>query len=173
MTGFIAGIKYFNETVAKGDATKQIHFAKLSNNQTDYVNSGFEAGRGKAQAEALVKDGADVILPVAGGQTVDAINAIGSQKIKLIGVDTDQAQSYNANADLFLTSITKNIATAFEDIFAKVSNNTSKQINQSIKGFGETTEGTLENQLVGIVGESALGTELATLKAEAAKVTMT
>lgn len=104
---------------------------------------------------------AQIILPVAGGQTADAVAAIAkaSSNAKIVGVDTDQSKLYSGN---FLTSITKNISEAFTSIYSKVTGGT---VDASINGFGSTTVGTLTNHLVGIVGDNAILTDA--VKAEA------
>ena len=113
MVGFVAGIRYYNEHKDSGKAA--VTFAKFTTD-ADYTNSGFGAGDGRVKADHLVSEDADVILPVAGPQTADALAAIAASsradEIKAIGVDNDQSKLYTNGNTLLITSVRKNVRKA-------------------------------------------------------------
>lgn len=170
MTGFYEGVRYFNEVIfAKLDKTKfpkarKVKFA-LPGDFEQIISTGFNAGGGRAMATTLIDGGADVILPVAGSQTQDLITVIGgrqksdSDRIKIIGVDTDQKLAFTKNEGYFLTSIEKKIKDGILKVTKRILTAKNAQIpsglvdvniDDSIKGFGEDTVGTLNNNLVGV-----------------------
>lgn len=109
--GFLLGIAYKNAlTTDDKQKVKLIHF----NSPDDFQNTNFASGSdGVKRAEFLVKNGVDIILPVAGPQTEDAIRIIKENKVtkgvKIVGVDVDQSLAYSESKELFLTSIVKEI----------------------------------------------------------------
>ncbi len=152
MVGFVAGIKYYNDTKKP---EHKIGFSKFANDE-EYTNSGFSAGQGTSYANKLLSDGADIILPVAGPQTSDVISAINQNQkyngVKIIGVDTDQALQYPSDEDKFLTSIEKKLSLAIQKVWKKVIDPKNHQDStyEGVNGFGETTKGTLKNELTSI-----------------------
>lgn len=163
MKGFVEGIAYYNSLHPFTDTSSRkrtIEFVKLGTDSA-YTNTGFAVGGGKSNAEKLVTDGADVILPVAGPQTLDVINAINQstrKDIKIIGVDTDQSTMYDGSStpniatdnysEMFLTSVKKEVKTAFVNVYKVMTGDTS--LDDSFHGLGQTTVGDLDNQLVSI-----------------------
>ena len=113
MVGFVAGIRYYNEH--KDSGKDAVTFAKFAEDAL-YTDSGFAAGDGRVKADTLVNEGADVILPVAGPQTADALAAIDASsradEIKAIGVDNDQSKLYPNGATRLITSVRKNVRKA-------------------------------------------------------------
>lgn len=155
MVGFVYGAKYYNDTRAVGK--NAVAFAKIDKDE-DYTNSGFEAGKGATYAQKLIGDkadkagNADIILPVAGPQTSDVMTTIGdpNHRIKVIGVDVNQADVYGSGSDVakkkhFITSIEKQVKTAFVDIIKDKAN------------FGKTITGGLEKKWVGISNNTSNG----------------
>ena len=61
-------------------------------------------------------------MAVAGPQTADAIAAVKAAHTgaKVIGVDVDQANAYSTDADLFFTSIQKNIKATVKESLEKI-----------------------------------------------------
>ncbi|TCG11461.1 BMP family ABC transporter substrate-binding protein [Mycoplasma todarodis] len=152
MIGFISGVKYYNDTKKP---QHKIQFSKFAND-AEYTNSGFSAGQGTQYANKLLQGGADVILPVAGPQTSDVISAINQNEkykdVKIVGVDTDQALQYPSDENKFLTSIEKKLSLAVQKVWRKAIDpkNHQDQSYNGVNGFGETTIGTLENELTTI-----------------------
>ena len=74
--------------------------------------------------------GADVILPVAGAQTQDLIDAIKrsqrKDEVKIVGVDTDQSITYEGDKNLFITSITKNLRKAAYEGYKEITSNSTQ-----------------------------------------------
>ena len=96
-------------------------------------------------AQTYIDQNADVLLPVGGPIFLSAIEAIrdagDDSGIAMIGVDADLVETSSENADLFLTSILKGMATGVETV-----------ITQAAAGefTNEPYVGTLENDGVGI-----------------------
>ena len=66
----------------------------------------------------MVDEGADVVLPVAGkvGQGPAALAAeLGADKLKIIGVDTDQYATDPDHKGVYLTSVLKNVDSTTND----------------------------------------------------------
>ena len=72
--------------------------------------------KGKALANTFVGQGADVILPVAGGTGLGAAEVAqgSSGKVSIIWVDQDGCKSAAQYCDVFLTTVVKNITDAVE-----------------------------------------------------------
>lgn len=144
MVGFVYGAKYYNDTRATGK--NAVAFATLATD-ADYTNTEFEAGGGTVASNTLigsktnVAGNADVLFPVAGPQTADAITAIGdNNRIRVIGVDMNQADIYEASKKTyFITSVEKKVKEAFVAV--------SKKMTESL---GKTTIGGLNEKWVGI-----------------------
>jgi basic membrane lipoprotein Med (substrate-binding protein (PBP1-ABC) superfamily) len=82
----------------KWDATlkekRTVKFISLGA-QSSYFSGSYAVGDARLIVQQLLADGADIILPVAGPQVIDACAEIESQNspTKVIGVDTDQENS--------------------------------------------------------------------------------
>ncbi|MCV3743742.1 BMP family ABC transporter substrate-binding protein [Ureaplasma sp. ES3154-GEN] len=168
--GFQEGVKYANTLLAN----KQVPQANDKNVTKTWVQVGqatagesFESGawgpgEGKVATilSSLVSDGADLILPVAGGQTIDAVNTASTnttRPILVIGVDVPQEDNAALNkttnfADLnggksVLFSITKRVdlaaqalidnATKTTALTAKAEDNQFRLGTHSLVGFDE------------------------------------
>ena len=128
MKGFVSGVIYYNQQV-KAAAKPDVKIVKF-NTDADYLNSGFELGGGTEKADYLIDKGADVILPVAGAQTKDLIDAIKrsqrKDEVKIVGVDTDQSITYDEDKGLFITSITKNLRKAAYEGYKEITSNSTQ-----------------------------------------------
>lgn len=105
MDGFARGVKYYNE--AKGTDVKVLGWDMEKVDGT-CVDSFEDLDKGKQVTLAMMDQGADIIMPVAGpvgGGTIAAIEDRGSGLV--IGVDSDWALTYPDNADIVLTSVVK------------------------------------------------------------------
>jgi basic membrane protein A and related proteins len=142
MDGFYEGAMYYNEQ--NGTQVEVRGWDPEAQNGS--FTGGFEAGvDAKAMADTFIGQGADVLLPVGGPIFLSAAEAIRDQGadsgIVLVGVDADLYETSTENADLFLTSILKNMATGVETV-----------VNEAAAGEFSNTPyvGTLENEGVGI-----------------------
>jgi basic membrane protein A len=140
MDGAAQGIDYYNSE--KGTAVKLLGWDQAAQDGT-FIGS-FAAGTdSRAAAQNLIDQGADVLLPVGGPIFQSAVEAIrdSGANIAVIGVDADLTVTEPSAADLFLTSILKQISVAVEDVVMEAS-----------AGSLDTTRyvGTLENGGVGI-----------------------
>ena len=121
MDGFVWGVNYYNKQ--KGKSVKVLGWdpAKKEGLFTGNFNS---LDDGKAFAKNLNDEGADVVMPVAGkvGQGSAALAAeLGVDKLKIIGVDTDQYLTDPDHKGVFLSSVLKQVgsttATAVTEAF--------------------------------------------------------
>jgi basic membrane protein A len=144
MVAFESGINYYN--------TQNNANVALLGWQTDPANvmggEGIFADRfddpetGKAIAEDLFSQGCDIIFPVAGGTSMGAHQAALDNGLKAIGVDADQTQTEPELAEVYLTSVTKNIELA---VLLAIQHIHSGQFVGGKNWFG-----TLENNGVGL-----------------------
>jgi basic membrane protein A len=134
MDGLVAGVEQYNTD--NGTDVQVIG--------TDLFTGDFEnVENGRATTEALIQQGADIIMPVAGpvGQgTIEAIRAGGGDE-RIIWVDTDGCISVADACDLFLTSVKKNMDVAVHDAVVAASDGSFA---------GGIYTGTLENDGVDI-----------------------
>ncbi len=140
MSGFEQGVNWFNyyflgtdvtgnivdntiTTVdslmtAPGEKVRMVNFGRqwIDYSQkpidaTNWFTNSFTTGDAEDEAAILVEQlNANVIFPVAGGQTSDLLSIVSSLKsdTKVIGVDSDARNSYPAYSEYILTSATKN-----------------------------------------------------------------
>ncbi len=141
MDGFYDGVQKYNED--NGTAVEVLGWDKES--QTGTFAETFElGGQGTAVSEALIAQGADVIMPVAGPvgeETMAAAQAAGN--VLVVGVDSDayEQAKYAQYQGIILTSVLKGIsASVFDTIASTVDGSFSN----------EPYVGTLENDGVGI-----------------------
>jgi basic membrane protein A len=141
MKGFELGMDKYNE-----DNGTSVKLAGWSNASGEGLFTGdFEdQAKGRSTTEALLDQGADIIMPVAGPVglgSIEAIRARPDSNAKLIWVDTDGCVSVEDGCDLFLTSVMKNMDVAVKDVTLAASDGSFE---------GGTNQGTLENDGVGI-----------------------
>ncbi len=110
MDGYLAGVNYYNQQ--KGTNVEVIGW-----DGTDGAFTGnFESlDDGRAFAQNQVDEGADIIMPVAGpvGQGSAALaSELGTDRLKVIGVDSDAFEADAANSSVYLTSVLKRIDNA-------------------------------------------------------------
>jgi WD40 repeat protein/basic membrane lipoprotein Med (substrate-binding protein (PBP1-ABC) superfamily) len=105
MDGFALGVAYFN---AQKGAQVEVLGWDVARHDGLFTNNFDSPVDGRRLAEALLAEGADILLPVAGQASLGApaaIQAHGSGYV--IGVDTDWTVTYPEYAGLTLTSIEK------------------------------------------------------------------
>ena len=99
---------------------------------------------GRTFAQNLVDEGADIVMPVAGPVGLGSAalaSELGTDKLMIIGVDSDQFESDTANAGVYLTSVLKNMDVTTFNAIQSVVDGTFE---------GGVTVGTLENGGVGL-----------------------
>lgn len=118
MDGFADGVARYNQ--AKSKNVQVIGWNKQAQNGT-FAESFTAQDKGKSITDTLVAQGADVIMPVAGGTGLGAADvAKGSAgKVSVIWVDQDGCKSAEQYCDVFLTTVVKNIAGAVEEAATK------------------------------------------------------
>ena len=113
------------------------------------VNSFADAATGKADAQAAITNGADVIFHAAGGTGLGAIEACSEAGIYAIGVDSDQS---SVAPEVVLTSALKRVDTAVYDTVESLIDGTLEggvvTYDLSIDGVGIVTPGLLSDEAV-------------------------
>lgn len=167
MEGFAAGVRYYDQ---QKNAKVQVLGWDPEKKSGTFTNDFTNQAKGKTVTEALMNQGADVILPVAGSVGLGAAAAVqqhdqaGSGNfVYLIGVDTDWFVSAPQYKDILLSSVQKGIATSVEAV-----------IKQTVNGnfSGGNYLGTLKNNGVELAPfhefdskvPAALKSELDTIK---------
>jgi basic membrane protein A len=143
MDGFYFGVQYYNE---ENGTDVQVLGWDPANPDSGLFTGNFDSlDDGRAFAESLMDEGADIIMPVAGPVGLGSAAAIQERgDAWLIGVDNDWTQTAPEYADIVLTSVLKNMdATVFNHI----------QMLLNGEDPGPVIVGTLENDGVGIAGD--------------------
>ncbi|HEV7965473.1 MAG TPA: BMP family ABC transporter substrate-binding protein [Actinoplanes sp.] len=111
MDGFVDGVAYYNKQKSK--SVTVLGWDKAKQNGT-FAESFIDQNKGKSITNTFVAQGADVVMPVAGGTglgTGDVAKASGG-KVSVIWVDQDGCKSAAQYCDVFLTTVVKNISDA-------------------------------------------------------------
>lgn len=165
MDGFKQGVAHYNEV--KG--TKVEVLGAKGDDQSKWTMTGdfSDVAKGKTVSANFIKQGADVILPVAGPVGAGSGQAaLEAKDVYVIGVDTDWYKNakFDEFKSLILTSVQKNMSVAiFETIKAGV--------DGAFAG-GAAYVGTLSNKGVGISPEhdakwgAGIADEVAALEAD-------
>lgn len=115
MDGMLRGIEYYNEQ--KGASVQLLGWDGAEGLFTGNFDS---LSDGRDFAKNLNDEGADIVMPVAGpvGQGSAALAAeLGTDTLKIIGVDVDQYETDPDHAGVFLTSVLKRMdSTVFDAI---------------------------------------------------------
>lgn len=145
MDGYAMGVDYYNQ--AKGTDVQVLGWDMEKQEGMEVGN--FESlDDGRSFGEALLDDGADIIMPVAGPVGLGTLAVMVERGTgKLIGVDTDWAVQNPDKADYILASALKKI-----DVF--VYDSIEQVLNGTFKG-GENYVLTLENGGTGLGYSSA------------------
>jgi basic membrane protein A len=113
MDGFVDGVAYYNKQ--KNKNVQVLGWDKAKQNGT-FAESFTDQNKGKTITNTFVAQGADVVMPVAGGTGLgagDVAKASGG-KVAVIWVDQDGCNSAAQYCDVFLTTVVKNIKDAVE-----------------------------------------------------------
>jgi basic membrane protein A len=163
MDGFADGVAHYNQ--AKSKNVQVLGWSKTGQNGS-FTNDFVKQDAGKKVSDTLVAQGADVIMPVAGGAglgTAAAAQAAGG-KYAVIWVDVDGCESAQQYCSTFLTTVVKNIPDAVKDAVSKGAKGESLS---STPGF----LGTLENNGVSMAPYHDFDSKVpADLKAEIDKL---
>jgi len=114
MDGFVDGVAYYNKQKSKNVTV--LGWDKAKQNGT-FAESFIDQNKGKSITNTFVAQGADVVMPVAGGTglgTGDVAKASGG-KVSVIWVDQDGCKSASQYCDVFLTTVVKNISDAVKE----------------------------------------------------------
>ncbi|MDA9929910.1 BMP family ABC transporter substrate-binding protein [Alphaproteobacteria bacterium] len=136
MDGFYYGVAHYN--AQKGANVQVLGWNPQS--KDGLFTGNFESlDDGRAFAQNLYDEGADIVMPVAGpvGMGSAALaNELGVDSLKIIGVDADQTKTDSANAHVYLTSVLK-----------RMDKTVMQVIKQAMDGSfaGGMIVGTLEN----------------------------
>jgi basic membrane protein A len=139
MDGFVNGVTYYN--FVKGTDVTALGWDPAT--QEGLFTNNFESLEdGRAFAQNLLDEGADIIHPVAGPVGLGSAGlCTETGSCLIVGVDADQFLTDPANAGVYLTSVLKNIAVS---IF-----NTAVNVKE-LGSVGNTFLGTLANDGVGL-----------------------
>jgi basic membrane protein A len=141
MDGFVHGVEYYN---AQKGADVQVLGWNADTKEGLFTNNFESLDDGRAFAQNLYDEGADIVLPVAGpvGLGSAALAAeLGTDKLKIIGVDVDQYLTDPERQGVYLTSVEKKMdATVMQAIEAAMGDSFE----------GGVIVGTLENGGVGL-----------------------
>jgi basic membrane protein A len=107
MDGFVRGVDYYNEQ--KGTSVQVLGWDPGSSEGL-FTNNFESLDDGRAFAQNLYDEGADIVLPVAGPVGLGSAalaSELGTDKLKIIGVDVDQYLTDPEHASVYLTSVEK------------------------------------------------------------------
>jgi len=160
MDGFADGVTYYNQQKSKN--VQVLGWNKATQNGL-FANTFTSSATGKSLSDTLKAQGADVIMPVAGGTGLGTMQDAAAGKFAGIWVDTDGCTSTQYCAGL-LTSVQKNIADAVRDAVIRGAKGQSLAV-------ADGTIGTLANNGVAIAPFHDFDSKIdAGLKTEVAKV---
>lgn len=118
MDGFADGVAQYNK--AKGKDVKVLGWDKAAQNGS-FADSFIDQSKGKSIADTLVGQGADVIMPVAGGTGLGTAQVAkdSNGKLAVIWVDQDGCTSAAQYCEVFLSTVVKNIEDAVKQAVVK------------------------------------------------------
>ena len=158
MDGFVHGVNYYNEQ--KGTQVQVLGWDPATKEGL-FTNNFESLDDGRAFAQNLYDEGADIVMPVAGPVGLGSAalaDELGTDKLKIIGVDADLYLTDPEKKHVYLTSVLKNMdATVMAAIKAA----------QDGTFQGGVVVGTLDNNGVGLAPYHDMDAEVpAELKAE-------
>lgn len=123
MDGFVDGVAHYNQV--KGKNVQVLGWNKASQNGSFVPgqNAFTDQAAGKQLSDSFVAQGADVIMPVAGGSGIGTASAAlqASGKYSVIWVDQDGCVSADQYCGVFLSTVVKNISLTVQDAVNKLS----------------------------------------------------
>lgn len=141
MDGLVYGVAYYNSQ--KGTDVQVLGWDPEA--KEGLFTGNFDSlDDGRAFAQNLYDEGADIVMPVAGPVGLGSAalaDELGTDQLKIIGVDADQALTDSEKADVYLTSVLKRMDSTVQAVIESAMGD----------GFeGGLTVGTLENEGVGL-----------------------
>ncbi len=113
MDGFVDGVAHYNEV---NNADVEVLGWDKDAQEGAFTESFTDQALGAAQSDAFVAQGADVIMPVAGGAGLGTASAAQSSgDFVVIWVDVDGCVSAEQYCEVFLTTVVKNIPLAVKE----------------------------------------------------------
>ncbi len=141
MDGLVYGVKYYNEK--HGTDVKVLGWDPEA--KDGLFTGNFDSlDDGRTFAQNLYDEGADIVMPVAGPVGLGSAalaEELGTDQLKIIGVDADQALTDTEKADVYLTSVLKRMDSTVEAVIKAAMDGTFE---------GGLTVGTLANDGVGL-----------------------
>ena len=164
MDGFADGVEYYNKQKSKNVVVLGWDKAKQNGS---FAETFTDQNKGKSITNTFVAQGADIIMPVAGGTglgSADVAKASGG-KTSVIWVDQDGCKSAAQYCDVFLSTVVKNVEEAVKEAAVNGAKGTALAATPGYLG-------TLENDGVGLAPynqfdskvDAALKTEIDQLK---------
>ncbi len=141
MDGFVAGANYHN--AQKGTEVTVLGW-NLETKEGLFTGNFDSLDDGRAFAQNLYDEGADIVMPVAGPVGLGSAalaDELGTDALKIIGVDADQTQTDSEKAHVYLTSVLKRMDSTVQAVIESV-------LDDSFEGG--LIVGTLENEGVGL-----------------------
>ncbi|GAB4363779.1 MAG: BMP family ABC transporter substrate-binding protein [Oricola sp.] len=141
MDGFVHGANYYNEK--KGTSVTVLGWDPEAKEGL-FTNNFESLDDGRAFAQNLYDEGADIVMPVAGPVGLGSAalaDELGTDKLKIIGVDADQYLTDPEKGHVYLTSVLKRMDSTVQAVIEDAMNDTFK---------GGVVVGTLENDGVGL-----------------------
>ncbi len=132
MDGYVDGVAHYNKTKSK--SVKVLGWDKATQNGS-FTNDFVKQDEGKKVSDALVAQGADIIMPVAGGAglgTTGAAKASGG-KYNTIWVDVDGCES-TPDCPAIITTVVKNIPDAVKEAVLKAAGGEKLSANPGFLG---------------------------------------
>ena len=136
MDGFVRGANYWNEV--KSDSVMVLGW-DLESREGLFTNNFDNLDDGRAYAQNLYDEGADIVLPVAGPVGLGSAtlaDELGVDRLKIIGVDADLYFTDTERQHVYLTSVTKRMDATVAHVIKTTMNGDFK---------GGLLVGTLEN----------------------------
>jgi basic membrane protein A len=141
MDGFYYGVNYYNE---QKDADVSVLGWNPETEEGLFTGNFESLDDGRAFAENLYQEGADIVMPVAGPVglgSAQLADELGTDQLKIIGVDADQTQTDPEKADVYLTSVLKRMDSTVTQVI---------QMEKAGEFEGGLIVGTLENEGVSL-----------------------
>ena len=143
MDGFADGVKHYNE---KNKKDVEVLGWDRGSQEGTFLSSFQDSSRSTTVTQNLIRDGADVVFPVAGQAAQGAADAVTAanedgKNIRLIWPDVDGYEALESGRQYLLTSVLKNMSRSVEEV-----------VTQAADGTFDSAPyvGTLENGGVGL-----------------------
>ncbi|MQA81508.1 MAG: BMP family ABC transporter substrate-binding protein [Streptosporangiales bacterium] len=119
MDGFWEGVQYYNKE--KGKDVQVLGWNEKNQKGGTFAQSFTDQGKGRSISQSFIRDGADIVFPVAGstGLGAGAAAKASGGKANLIWVDTDGCVSAKQYCQYFITSVTKGMTKSVKEYAVK------------------------------------------------------